>query len=67
MRLALIMFASVLVVVLILLGLLHSSIGKAFVRARIVAKLGQAVDGTVELGAVDYGFLFSDLELDQVV
>lgn len=66
-RIALNTLASVIVVLLILLGVLHTSIGKNFVRGRIAAKLASAVDGTAELGSVDYGFLFSHVELKDLV
>ncbi len=59
--------AALIAIAVILLGVLHTSIGRSFVRGRIAAKLGQAVDGTAELGAVDYGFLFSHLELHDLV
>lgn len=49
--------------VVILVAFLHTPWGKSFVRGRIEAKLAAAVDGTVHLGAVDYGFLFSHVEL----
>ncbi len=66
-RISLTTLASLIVVLLILLGVLHSSIGKGFVRGRIAAKLARAVDGTAELGSVDYGFLFSHVELKDLV
>lgn|GEM_PF-6707743 len=66
-RILLITLASVIVVLLILLGVLHTSVGKRFVRGRIAAQLARAVDGTVALGSVEYGFLFSHLELKDLV
>ncbi|MEO8554924.1 MAG: hypothetical protein ABI678_33325, partial [Kofleriaceae bacterium] len=54
---------ALIVLVAILVALLHTPWGKSFVRGRIEAKLAAAVDGRVHLGAVDYGFLFSHLEL----
>ena len=62
-RIALRVVAGLLVLMVLLVALLHTSWGKSFVRGRIEAKLGQAVNGHVTLGRVDYGFLFSHIEL----
>jgi hypothetical protein len=62
-RIALRVAAGLLVLVVLLVALLHTSWGKSFVRGRIEAKLAQAVNGHVTLGSVDYGFLFSHVEL----
>ena len=43
-----------LVLIGLVVGYLHTSNGKARVRALIVSKLGPKVDGTVELGDLDY-------------
>ncbi|MEO6775448.1 MAG: translocation/assembly module TamB domain-containing protein [Kofleriaceae bacterium] len=52
--------------VVILVAFLHTPWGKAFVRWRIEAKLAAAVDGSVSLGAVDYGWWFGHVELDHL-
>ena len=46
-------------------GYLHSSAGKARVKAVIVQRLGDRVDGQVEVGVVDYS-LFGDVKLGDV-
>jgi hypothetical protein len=50
-------------VAVILVALLHTPWGKAFVRRKLEAKLAAAVDGRVSLGAIDYSFLFGHVEL----
>jgi hypothetical protein len=57
---------ALLAIVVILVVLVHTPWGKAFVRRRIEAKLAAAVDGRVSLGAVDYGFMFGHLELEDL-
>ena len=54
---------AVVALAIIVVALLHTPWGKAFVRRRIEAKLAAAVDGRVSLGAVDYGLLFDHLDL----
>jgi len=51
----------------VLLALLHTGWGKNFVRGRIEARLAGRVNGSVSIGSLDYGFLFSSLELRDVV
>ena len=63
MRIALRVVTGLLVLVVVLVALLHTPWGKSFVRGRIEAKLARAVNGHVTLGSVDYGFLFSHVEL----
>ena len=62
-RWALRVVLALIALVVILVALLHTPWGKSFVRGRIEAKLAAAVDGSVHLGGVDYGFLFSHIEL----
>jgi len=50
-------------IAVILVALVHTPWGKAFVRRKIEAKLAASVDGRVSLGAVDYSFLFGHVEL----
>ncbi|MEO8702200.1 MAG: translocation/assembly module TamB domain-containing protein [Kofleriaceae bacterium] len=58
--------AVVVVLVVVLVIFLHTPWGKSFVRGRIEAKLGAAVNGTVTIGSLDYGFLFKTIELGNV-
>ncbi|MEO8845713.1 MAG: translocation/assembly module TamB domain-containing protein [Kofleriaceae bacterium] len=62
-RIALRVVAGLVVVVVVLVALLQTPWGKSFVRGRIEAKLGHAVNGHVTLGSVDYGILFGHVEL----
>lgn len=62
-RIALRVVAGLVVLVVLLVAFLHTRWGKSFVRGRIEAKLAQAVNGQVTLGSVDYGLLFSHVEL----
>lgn len=57
----------VIVLAALLLAFLHTGWGKDFVRRRIEARLAQRVNGSVSIGSLDYGFLFSSLELRDVV
>ncbi len=52
-------------VALALIGL-QTPWGKELVRSRVEAKLGAAVNGTVTVGSVDYGWLFRDIEIGGV-
>ncbi|MBA2542995.1 MAG: translocation/assembly module TamB domain-containing protein, partial [Deltaproteobacteria bacterium] len=45
---------------------LHTPWGKSVVRARIEAKLGALVNGKVAVGDLDYGFLFSSIEIGKL-
>ncbi|HEY6036913.1 MAG TPA: hypothetical protein VIV58_21690, partial [Kofleriaceae bacterium] len=54
---------AVVALAIVIVALLHTPWGKAFVRRRIEAKLAAAVDGRVSLGAVDYGLLFDHVDL----
>ncbi|HEX7702471.1 MAG TPA: hypothetical protein VF403_17145, partial [Kofleriaceae bacterium] len=65
-RIALRVVAGLVVLVVLLVALLHTPWGKSFVRGRIEAKLAQAVNGRVTLGGVDYGLLFSHVELEDL-
>ena len=51
------------VLAVLVLIFIHTSWGKSFVRGRIEAKLGDAVDGKVALGKLDYTFLFGEVTL----
>ncbi|HEU0035249.1 MAG TPA: translocation/assembly module TamB domain-containing protein [Kofleriaceae bacterium] len=53
----------VILLVVLLVGFLHTSWGKSFVRGRIESKLSAKVNGEVHLGSLDYGFLFGTIEL----
>lgn len=57
--------ATVLVLVVVLVAFLHTSWGKSVVRGRIESRLANLVNGEVTLGSLDYGFLFSDVELGE--
>jgi autotransporter translocation and assembly factor TamB len=56
----------VLGLVLVLVIFLHTSWGKSFVRGRIESKLNAMTTGSVTLGELDYGFLFSSIELGKL-
>lgn len=58
----------VLVVLAVLaLGALHTRWGKAWVRGKVEARLAQKFAGGATLGSLDYGFLFSSIELGDLV
>ena len=59
-------FGTLLVLVVVALVFLHTSWGKSAVRGRIEARLGTLVNGEVTLGTLDYGFLFSSVELGEL-
>ena len=60
------LLAGVLALVVIAVALLHTSWGKSFVRSRVEAKLGAAVNGQVTVGSLDYTFLFGEIRLGDV-
>ena len=62
-RIALRITAGLVLLVVLLVGLVHSSWGKEKIRSRIEAKLSARVVGQVSIASLDYGFLFSELEL----
>ena len=62
-RLAVISVAVVIVLVALAVGLLHTRWGKAWVRGRVEHRLAETFRGGATLGSLDYGFLFSDVEL----
>jgi hypothetical protein len=53
-RVVLIVLAVPLVLVVVLVAALHTGPGRAFVRGKIEARLASRVEGTVELGQLDY-------------
>ncbi|MEJ7599234.1 MAG: translocation/assembly module TamB domain-containing protein [Kofleriaceae bacterium] len=55
--------ATVVVLVILALVFIHSPWGKSIVRARIESRIAAAFDGRATLGRLDYGFLFSSVEL----
>lgn len=65
-RWLLILLTSVFVLVGALLVFLHTAPGKAFVRSRIENTLSKRLTGRVDIGSLDYGFLFSWIRLDDV-
>jgi hypothetical protein len=65
-RIVLRIFVALVVVIVLAISFLHTPWGKSWVRGRIEAKLAAAVDGKVSLGGVDYGFMFSHIELRQL-
>ncbi len=56
----------VLGLVLVLVIFLHTSWGKSFVRGRIERRLNAMTTGSATLGELDYGFLFSSIELGKL-
>lgn len=64
-RIALLVLAVPLALVLLAVGWLHSASGRQLVRTRIEARLGERVVGSVRIGRLDYG-LFGDLVLGGV-
>lgn len=54
---------TVVVLAVLAVGLLHTRWGKEFVRGRIEARLAKTFVGGATLGELDYGFLFSSVEL----
>ncbi|MEZ4300043.1 MAG: hypothetical protein R3B70_34160, partial [Polyangiaceae bacterium] len=64
-RIAAYVLATPLVLALLLIAYLHTSGGKARVRGLIVQRLGERVDGKVEVGGVDYA-LFGEVKVEGV-
>ncbi|MBL4637127.1 MAG: hypothetical protein JKY56_24955, partial [Kofleriaceae bacterium] len=62
-RIALRFTAGVVLLLVLLVGIVHSSWGKDRIHSRIEAKLSARVAGQVSIASLDYGFLFSELEL----
>lgn len=56
----------VLGLVVVLVIFLHTSWGKSFVRGRIESKLNAMTTGSATLGELDYGFMFSSIELGKL-
>ncbi|HEY4177933.1 MAG TPA: translocation/assembly module TamB domain-containing protein [Kofleriaceae bacterium] len=59
--------AALILLVLLAVAFLHTPWGKSFVRGRIEAKLAVPFEGRATIGGLDYGFLFSSVELQNVV
>lgn len=64
-RIALYVLGTPLVLVTLLVAYLHTSSGKARVKAAIVERLRERVNGQVELGTVDYA-LFGDVRVGEL-
>lgn len=65
-RVALRGFGVIVALVVLAVAFVHTPWGKDLVRSRIEATLGKKVNGTVRVGGLDYGFLFSSISLSQI-
>lgn len=57
------LIAGLLLIVVLLVVFIHTPWGKSFVKGRIENKLNGMVNGSASLASLDYGFMFSSVEL----
>ncbi len=65
-RIALRGFGAIVMLLVLVVAFLHTPWGKSVVRGRIEKALAKKINGSVRVGGLDYGFLFSSVSLSGI-